>query len=200
MIHLQNQFSLPEGSWLMKSVNNTCIWVYGRTAYKNLAFCEMFHSEETGWRECTSCGKVNLLIAYSCKLLWHSSQSVLIDLGLFGHLQRLHCGCIASSPLLELLDTGGVVCKGCSKSSKRLSVRTICVWWNCELPCTIWCTFVFHGCACSCGRGYGSLCSTYIYLDQFLGTWINCQWQIKIKQIQLYSTEKEFGHFAAICL
>ncbi|XP_051130531.1 B3 domain-containing transcription repressor VAL2 isoform X2 [Andrographis paniculata] len=59
-----------------------------RTAYKNLVFCEMFHGEETGWRECTSCGK------------------------------RLHCGCIASSPFLELLDTGGVICKGCSKSSK----------------------------------------------------------------------------------
>ncbi|KAK4396021.1 B3 domain-containing transcription repressor VAL2 [Sesamum angolense] len=48
----------------------------------------MFHSDETGWRECASCGK------------------------------RLHCGCIASSSLLELLDTGGVSCKGCSKSSK----------------------------------------------------------------------------------
>ncbi|KAI3474289.1 hypothetical protein Pfo_029077 [Paulownia fortunei] len=58
------------------------------TAYKQLVFCEMFHSEDTGWRECTSCGK------------------------------RLHCGCIASSSLLELLDTGGVNCKGCSKSSK----------------------------------------------------------------------------------
>ncbi|KAK6118197.1 hypothetical protein DH2020_047983 [Rehmannia glutinosa] len=58
------------------------------TAYQQLTFCEMFHSEETGWRECTSCGK------------------------------RLHCGCIASSSLLELLDTGGVNCKGCSNSSR----------------------------------------------------------------------------------
>ncbi|XP_042045802.1 B3 domain-containing transcription repressor VAL2-like isoform X1 [Salvia splendens] len=56
------------------------------TAYKDLVFCETFHLEETGWRECTSCGK------------------------------RLHCGCIASSTLLELLDTGGVNCAGCSKS------------------------------------------------------------------------------------
>ncbi|XP_057804425.1 B3 domain-containing transcription repressor VAL2-like isoform X2 [Salvia miltiorrhiza] len=59
------------------------------TAYKDLVFCETFHSEETGWRECTSCGK------------------------------RLHCGCIASSTLLELLDTGGVNCTGCSKSCLR---------------------------------------------------------------------------------
>lgn len=62
------------------------------TAYKQLVFCEMFHSDETGWRECASCGK------------------------------RLHCGCIASSSLLELLDTGGVSCKGCSKSSKLPSL------------------------------------------------------------------------------
>ncbi|GER55719.1 B3 domain-containing protein [Striga asiatica] len=56
------------------------------TAYEQLTFCEMFHSEETGWRECTSCGK------------------------------SLHCGCIASSSLFELIDTGGVNCRGCSKS------------------------------------------------------------------------------------
>ncbi|KAH6832412.1 hypothetical protein C2S53_007272 [Perilla frutescens var. hirtella] len=60
------------------------------TAYKDLVFCETFHSEETGWRECSLCGK------------------------------RLHCGCIASSTLLELLDTGGVNCKGCSKSFTHL--------------------------------------------------------------------------------
>ncbi|XP_073289188.1 B3 domain-containing transcription repressor VAL2 isoform X2 [Primulina huaijiensis] len=57
-------------------------------AYKQLIFCEMFHSEDTGWRECSVCGK------------------------------RLHCGCIASSSLLEVLDTGGVTCIGCTKSSK----------------------------------------------------------------------------------
>ncbi|KAL1549054.1 B3 domain-containing transcription repressor VAL2-like isoform X2 [Salvia divinorum] len=57
-----------------------------RTAYSDLVFCETFHSEETGWRECTSCGKY------------------------------LHCGCIASSTLLELLDTGGVNCTGCNYS------------------------------------------------------------------------------------
>ncbi|KAL6568752.1 hypothetical protein OROHE_004436 [Orobanche hederae] len=58
------------------------------TAYRQLTFCEMFHLQETGWRECTSCGK------------------------------RLHCGCIASSSLLDLLDTGGINCKGCTYSSK----------------------------------------------------------------------------------
>lgn len=57
------------------------------TAYEQLTFCDTFHSEDTGWRECTSCGK------------------------------RLHCGCLASSSLLELLDSGGISCINCSKSS-----------------------------------------------------------------------------------
>ncbi|XP_059668138.1 B3 domain-containing transcription repressor VAL2-like [Cornus florida] len=57
------------------------------SAYDQLVFCDMFHSKDTGWRDCTSCGK------------------------------RLHCGCIASSSLLELLDCGGVSCINCMKSS-----------------------------------------------------------------------------------
>ncbi|XAR68715.1 hypothetical protein NMG60_11000064 [Bertholletia excelsa] len=56
-------------------------------AYEQLVFCDTFHSKDTGWRECTSCGK------------------------------RLHCGCIASRSLLELLDSGGVKCIECIKSS-----------------------------------------------------------------------------------
>ncbi|KAL7169490.1 hypothetical protein ACSBR2_034510 [Camellia fascicularis] len=56
------------------------------SAYEQLVFCDTFHSKDTGWRECSLCGK------------------------------RLHCGCIASSSLLELLDSGGVRCIGCTKS------------------------------------------------------------------------------------
>ncbi|KAJ8570935.1 hypothetical protein K7X08_037907 [Anisodus acutangulus] len=59
------------------------------TAYEQLVFCDLFHSEDTGWRECISCGK------------------------------RLHCGCIASSSLLELLDSGGINCVSCARSSQR---------------------------------------------------------------------------------
>lgn len=57
------------------------------TLYEQLAFCDVFHSDDTGWRECISCGK------------------------------RLHCGCIASSSLLEILDSSGVICIRCAKSS-----------------------------------------------------------------------------------
>ncbi|KAI7743267.1 hypothetical protein M8C21_017939 [Ambrosia artemisiifolia] len=55
-------------------------------AYEQQKFCELFHLDDTGWRECTSCGK------------------------------RLHCGCIASSAFVVLLDNGGVTCVSCSNS------------------------------------------------------------------------------------
>ena len=38
--------------------------------------------------------------------------------------QRLHCGCIASKSMLELLDGGGVNCTSCSKSAGVNSVRS----------------------------------------------------------------------------
>ncbi|XP_026446350.1 B3 domain-containing transcription repressor VAL2-like [Papaver somniferum] len=54
-------------------------------AYEQLVFCDTFHVKESGWRDCSSCGK------------------------------RLHCGCTASKSLFELLDNGGVECLGCMK-------------------------------------------------------------------------------------
>ncbi|XP_039045748.1 B3 domain-containing transcription repressor VAL2-like isoform X2 [Hibiscus syriacus] len=57
------------------------------SAYEQSVFCDIFHSKDSGWRECTSCGKL------------------------------LHCGCIASTCLLELLDSGGIICKSCAKNS-----------------------------------------------------------------------------------
>lgn len=56
------------------------------SAYERKVFCDLFHQNDTGWRECTYCGK------------------------------RLHCGCIASSALVEMMDCGGVKCIGCGKS------------------------------------------------------------------------------------
>ncbi|XVF65943.1 hypothetical protein PTKIN_Ptkin09bG0291600 [Pterospermum kingtungense] len=57
------------------------------SAYEQSIFCDVFHSKDSGWRECTTCGK------------------------------RLHCGCIASRSLVELLDSGGVNCTSCAKKS-----------------------------------------------------------------------------------
>ncbi|XP_031485333.1 B3 domain-containing protein Os07g0679700-like isoform X2 [Nymphaea colorata] len=58
-------------------------------AYKKSTFCNMFHESESGWRNCKSCGK------------------------------RLHCGCIASKSMFELLDGGGVECTNCTKNSSH---------------------------------------------------------------------------------
>ncbi|XVF68418.1 hypothetical protein PTKIN_Ptkin11bG0001500 [Pterospermum kingtungense] len=63
------------------------------SAYEDRVYCDTFHSEESGWRECCLCGK------------------------------RLHCGCIASKSLLELLDYGGVGCTSCAESSRLPSLR-----------------------------------------------------------------------------
>ncbi|CAI9097185.1 OLC1v1033556C1 [Oldenlandia corymbosa var. corymbosa] len=64
-------------------------------AYEQFAFCDLFHSRDSGWRECRSCGK------------------------------RLHCGCIASSSMLELLDSGGVICISCSRYHGLCSNSTL---------------------------------------------------------------------------
>ncbi|XP_059661561.1 B3 domain-containing protein Os07g0563300-like isoform X2 [Cornus florida] len=53
--------------------------------YEEGRFCEMFHSNDDGWRDCEYCGKL------------------------------VHCGCIASFHAYMLLDIGGVICMECSK-------------------------------------------------------------------------------------
>ncbi|XP_043724565.1 B3 domain-containing protein Os07g0679700-like isoform X3 [Telopea speciosissima] len=62
------------------------------SAYEQSVFCNAFHSKESGWRECNSCGKL------------------------------LHCGCIASKYAFELLDNGGVECINCARSSGLSSI------------------------------------------------------------------------------
>ncbi|CAL8165899.1 unnamed protein product [Prunus armeniaca] len=74
--------------WALRSGGfaNLCLKCW--SAYEQSIFCDIFHSKESGWRECILCGK------------------------------RLHCGCIASMFLLDLLDGGGVKCIKCAKSSE----------------------------------------------------------------------------------
>ncbi|CAL0306301.1 unnamed protein product [Lupinus luteus] len=55
-------------------------------AYEQSTYCDVFHSTDSGWRECTFCGK------------------------------RIHCGCVVSMSQLELLDTGGVSCINCARN------------------------------------------------------------------------------------
>ncbi|KAG7573098.1 DNA-binding pseudobarrel domain superfamily [Arabidopsis suecica] len=54
------------------------------SAYESSLFCEQFHKDQSGWRECYLCNK------------------------------RLHCGCIASKVTIELMDYGGVGCSTCT--------------------------------------------------------------------------------------
>ncbi|KFK22946.1 hypothetical protein AALP_AAs47561U000300 [Arabis alpina] len=54
------------------------------SAYESCLFCETFHMDQSGWRECFLCSK------------------------------RLHCGCIASKLMVELMDYGGVGCATCA--------------------------------------------------------------------------------------
>ncbi|PNT74937.1 hypothetical protein BRADI_1g24720v3 [Brachypodium distachyon] len=56
-------------------------------SFEQGSFCETFHSEVAGWRNCEACGK------------------------------RLHCGCIVSIHAYALLDAGGVDCILCTRKS-----------------------------------------------------------------------------------
>ncbi|KAG5248344.1 B3 domain-containing transcription repressor VAL [Salix suchowensis] len=79
--------------WALRSGDFATLCDNCGSAYEQSVFCEVFHSKDSGWRECTSCGR------------------------------RLHCGCIASKSMLELLDGGGVNCTSCSKSAGVSSVN-----------------------------------------------------------------------------
>nr|BAC20873.1 VP1/ABI3 family regulatory protein-like protein [Oryza sativa Japonica Group] len=56
-------------------------------SFEHGGFCETFHLEVAGWRNCESCGK------------------------------RLHCGCIVSVHAFVHLDAGGVECVMCARKS-----------------------------------------------------------------------------------
>ncbi|XP_073259898.1 B3 domain-containing transcription repressor VAL1 isoform X1 [Populus alba] len=74
--------------WPLRSGGHALLCYNCGSAYEDSLFCDTFHSEEPGWRECNICSK------------------------------HLHCGCIASKFLLELLDYGGVGCASCARSSR----------------------------------------------------------------------------------
>ncbi|XP_052187292.1 B3 domain-containing transcription repressor VAL1 isoform X2 [Diospyros lotus] len=65
------------------------------SAFEKLVYCDTFHLEESGWRECRLCGK------------------------------RVHCGCIASKYLLNYLDFGGIACINCANGLETCSVRPL---------------------------------------------------------------------------
>ncbi|KAG0478684.1 hypothetical protein HPP92_013403 [Vanilla planifolia] len=89
--------------WLLRSGGYATLCEQCGLAYEQLVFCDKFHQKESGWRECSFCGK------------------------------RLHCGCIASKSILELLDGGGVQCLSCLKSNGNSSSNPLDVT-NSQIP------------------------------------------------------------------
>ncbi|XP_047310539.1 B3 domain-containing transcription repressor VAL1-like [Impatiens glandulifera] len=81
--------------WSLKSGGLATLCYNCGSVYESLVYCETFHPEESGWRECRLCGK------------------------------RIHCGCIASKSMHEYLDTGGVGCIGCVKSVEAHSFLSV---------------------------------------------------------------------------
>ncbi|MCH91053.1 B3 domain-containing protein, partial [Trifolium medium] len=64
-----------------------------RSAYENSVFCNKFHRQQTGWRECNFCNK------------------------------PIHCGCVVSRTLFEYLDFGGIGCVSCVNTSQHNMIR-----------------------------------------------------------------------------
>ncbi|OIT02885.1 b3 domain-containing transcription repressor val1 [Nicotiana attenuata] len=81
--------------WSLKSGGFAKLCYNCGSAFENLVFCETFHSEESGWRECKTCRKL------------------------------IHCGCIASKYLYEYMDYGGVACINCASQLDGHSIRPI---------------------------------------------------------------------------
>lgn len=73
--------------------NGECAQLCNRCAfvYEEGRFCETFHLNDDGWRDCESCGKL------------------------------VHCGCVVSFNQYFLLDFGGVICRECSKKNLILA-------------------------------------------------------------------------------
>uniref|UniRef100_A0A7N0TGM1 Uncharacterized protein n=1 Tax=Kalanchoe fedtschenkoi TaxID=63787 RepID=A0A7N0TGM1_KALFE len=81
--------SSPEwkSGWPLRSGGFATLCLVCGSAFENLVYCETFHRDESGWRECDSCKK------------------------------PIHCGCASSKPFIELLDLGGACCITCAKTT-----------------------------------------------------------------------------------
>jgi hypothetical protein len=97
-----------------------------RSAYENSVFCNKFHRQQTGWRECNFCNKVKWWFIYFIWFLFWPSLSFLGHWSLFDSvLQPIHCGCIVSRSMFEYLDFGGIGCVSCVNTSQHNMVSLI---------------------------------------------------------------------------
>ncbi|KAK1428602.1 hypothetical protein QVD17_17441 [Tagetes erecta] len=72
--------------WPMKAGGVATLCFACGTEYDHVRYCERFHLNEPGWRECKYCDK------------------------------PVHCGCVVSKYLYECLDSGGIACINCIRS------------------------------------------------------------------------------------
>ncbi|MED6145148.1 hypothetical protein PIB30_022291 [Stylosanthes scabra] len=77
---------IPKKGWKLRSGDRAELCDRCGSAFEEGRFCETFHLNASGWRNCETCRK------------------------------RIHCGCIVSYDTFMLLDPGGVECHGCAKS------------------------------------------------------------------------------------
>ncbi|KAK9065987.1 hypothetical protein SSX86_015389 [Deinandra increscens subsp. villosa] len=72
--------------WAMKAGGFATLCYSCGTVYEHVNYCERFHLNEPGWRECKFCEK------------------------------PIHCGCVVSKYLHECLDLGGISCIKCIRA------------------------------------------------------------------------------------
>ncbi|KAG5131215.1 hypothetical protein JHK84_037612 [Glycine max] len=77
----------PKKGWRLRSGELAELCDRCGSAFEEGRFCEIFHSNASGWRSCETC------------------------------LKRIHCGCIVSSHAFMLLDPGGIECYACARKS-----------------------------------------------------------------------------------
>ncbi|RZB63452.1 B3 domain-containing protein Os07g0563300-like [Glycine soja] len=77
----------PKKGWRLRSGELAELCDRCGSAFEEGRFCEIFHSNASGWRSCETCRK------------------------------RIHCGCIVSSHAFMLLDPGGIECYSCARKS-----------------------------------------------------------------------------------
>ncbi|EOY12789.1 HSI2-like 1 isoform 1 [Theobroma cacao] len=76
------------------------LWKLWHSAYLKGTFCDTFHPEASGWRDCASCRK------------------------------RIHCGCIMASSTYTILDFGGVKCAECAVNEALAPHRCTPSFWS----------------------------------------------------------------------
>ncbi|KAK6132838.1 hypothetical protein DH2020_033437 [Rehmannia glutinosa] len=83
--HSSSSFDHFRNGWRLRSGEHAQLCPRCASVYEEGRFCETFHSDDDGWRDCESCGKL------------------------------VHCGCIVSFSNHLLLDFGGIICMECSR-------------------------------------------------------------------------------------